>query len=303
LLEIPRRINMNMEIDTKIFEGKVYAQEKLEGLAERVGELRRRHGIEVKMGSIYLTTDPSSVLYTKIKKRKAEEIGIVFEDYLVDQKDTNRIISKITEWNVDKSFQGILVQKPSGKGGFSDEEWNEIVSAIDPGKDIDGLTYANLGHLLGTKEPSFVPATVRAVLEIINRANFDPRGKDVVIIGSSIIMGLPLGIKLIREKASVAVLNDETEDVPFYTKNAGLIVTATGINTGVPRQDWRSIVRRGDIRDGVVIIDVASPNPDVIKEEAEGKASFLTPVPNGVGPVTVTCLLENLVESVERELV
>lgn len=268
-------------------------KKKLISLAERVKKLREK-GIEIKMGSIFLTSDRGSVLYTNIKKRNAEMVGISFQDCGMEEKDMSKITSQIREWNEDDNFQGILVQKPSGENGFTNQEWDEIVSAINPKKDVDGLTCENLGHLSSTTEPSFIPATVRAVLEILKVAKFDVGGKDVVIIGSSIIMGLPLSQKLIRQEASVAVLNKKTADRLSYTRRADLIVTATG-SPGIIGVD--------DIKEGVVIIDVSSPKGDVRQKEIIGKARFYTPVPGGVGPVTVVSLLENLVESVERNLV
>jgi methylenetetrahydrofolate dehydrogenase (NADP+)/methenyltetrahydrofolate cyclohydrolase len=279
--------------ETILFDGREYAQKKLATLAERVEKLREK-GIQIKMGSIFLTSDKGSVLYTNIKKRNAEMIGTSFQDCGMEKKDMNKIINQVREWNKDDSFQGILVQKPSGDNGFNNMEWDRIISEIDPWKDIDGLTCENLGHLSSTIEPMFIPATMRAVLEIIDVAKLDVSGKDVVIIGSSIIMGLPLSQKLIREEASVAVLNKKTVDRLSYTRRADLIVTATGSP---------EIIGAKDIKKGVVIIDVSSPRGDVRQEEIMGKASFYTPVPGGVGPVTVACLLENLVESVERNLV
>lgn len=178
-------------IETQYFNGTEYADRKLVELAERVQHLKER-GIEIKMASIFLRTDKGSVSYTKIKKAKAEQIGIHFDDFGVDEKNIPLIVDQIEKWNADPMYQGILVQKPSGTDGFSDEEWDEIVSKIDPQKDIDGLVYWNLGHLLGTRKPKFLPATVKAVEYIYKEANFNPRGKNVVIIGSSIIMGLPV---------------------------------------------------------------------------------------------------------------
>lgn len=278
------------EIETKLFDGRAYAQEKLDNLSERVARLKEK-GVEIKIASIFLTADKGSVLYTNIKKKDAEMIGVTFEAFGMEEKDTQKIISIIQRLNNDQSFQGILVQKPSGKNGFSDQEWVEIISALNPKKDVDGLTHDNLGYLLSTGTPAFIPATVRAVLEIIDASKFNPRGKKVVIIGSSVILGKPLSIKLIDRKASVTVLNDESEDIPFYTTNADLIVTATGCP---------GIIGKDDIKEGVVLIDVSSPKGDVRKEEIMNKAAFYTPVPGGVGPVTVACLLENLVESVEK---
>lgn len=282
-----------VEIETRRFDGTEYANKKLLRLTGMVKELKDV-GIEIGMGSIYCKFDEGSKLYTRIKKRKAEEIGIRFEDFGVDEKNIPLIINQIEKLNNDSTIQLVLVQKPSGKDGFSDEEWDEIVSKIDPKKDVDGLVYWNLGHLLGTKEPPFLPATVRAVLEIMHEADFNPRGKNVVIIGSSIIMGLPLSVILTRQKATVSVLNDETEDVSYYTKKAKLIVTATG---GHP------IIARRNTQRGVAIIDVSSPGTDLVLDrkgnpEVLGWARFIASGRGSVGPVTVMDLLANGVESV-----
>lgn len=279
-------------IETTLFDGRDYAEKKLNNLAERVKKLREK-GIEIKMASIFLTSDRGSVLYTNIKKKSAEMIGVSFQDYGMGEKDTGKIISIIKRLNEDESCQGILVQKPSGVNDFEDREWAKIVSEVSVNKDIDGLNPINLG-LLMMNTPRFIPATVRAVLEIIKESGFNPAGKRVVIVGSSEILGRPLAMEMVNQEATVAMPHKRSGELRLDTVSADLLVTATGSP---------GIIGEEDIKEGVVIIDVSSPKGDVRKEKIMGKAAFYTPVPGGVGPVTVTCLLENLVESVERNLV
>ncbi|MGD0523467.1 MAG: tetrahydrofolate dehydrogenase/cyclohydrolase catalytic domain-containing protein [Candidatus Microgenomates bacterium] len=266
-----------------IFDGRGYAEAKRAELKQKVAELTRA-GKAPCMASIYISTDPGSVLYTRLKKQAAESVGIKFTDYDVTDKSKDEIITLIEQINSDKSVQGILVQKPSGKNDFSFSDWSEIVCTIDPRKDIDGLTPENLG-LLAIGTPRFVPATVRAVMIVVNQSGIDLLGKKAVIIGASEILGKPLSMILTDKGATVSILHGATRDISNYTAEADLLVSATG-NPG--------LIGAKDIKAGAVVIDVGAPKGDVKTEEVMEKASFLSLVPGGVGPVTISCLLTNL---------
>lgn len=266
-----------------IFDGRQYSEAKKVELKQKVAKLARS-GKYPCMASLYQSSDPGSALYTRLKKQAAESVGIRFIDYDIEGKAKDEIITLIKQINEDNLVQGILVQKPSGSNDFSSPDWSEIVTAIDPYKDIDGLTPENLGLLtIGT--PRFIPATVKAVLTVIEKSGIVLTGKKVVIIGASEILGKPLSMILTDKGATVSILHSATHNVSNYTAGADLLVSATG-NPG--------LIGAKDIKNGAVVIDVGAPKGDVKTEEVVNKASFLSPVPGGVGPVTISCLLENL---------
>lgn len=263
-----------------IFNGRQYSEAKRVELKQRVAGLSEKPC----MASLYQSSDPGSALYTRLKKQAAESIGIKFVDYDVVGKSKDEIITLIKQINQDSSVQGILVQKPSGSKDFLVSDWSEIVSTIDPGKDIDGLTPENLG-LLAIGTPRFIPATVKAVLVVVAKSGVSLSGKKVVIIGASEILGKPLSMILTDKGATVSILHMATGDIGNYTKDADLLVSATGSP---------GLIGADNIKSGAVVIDVGAPKGDVKTQEVIKIASFLSPVPGGVGPVTISCLLENL---------
>ncbi len=279
-------------MQTKIFDGRTFGQQKINNLAKEVKKLIKK-GIKPKLVSIYLTTDEGSVLYTNLKKVKAQSIGIGFEPFEIKTKNKDKIISIIKKLNKDDSVQGILIQKPSGKNDFEKEEWKEIVSSLDPRKDVDCLTPENFG-LLAIGTPRFLPATVRAVMEVLKSAGVNYEKDYIVILGASEILGKPLSIILENMGATISVLNKSTSDIRLYTQKTDVLISATGCS---------GLIRGKDIKENSIVIDVGAPRGDVITSEVIGKAKFLSPVPGGVGPMTIACLLENLVESIERNLI
>jgi methylenetetrahydrofolate dehydrogenase (NADP+)/methenyltetrahydrofolate cyclohydrolase len=276
-------------METKIFDGRTFGQQKINILAKKVERLIKK-GIQPKLASIYLAADEGSVLYTNLKKAKAELISIGFEAFEVKSKDKEKIISIIKKLNKDNKVQGILVQKPSGENDFEKEEWQEIVSSLNPQKDVDGLTPENFS-LLGSNKAKFIPATVKAVLEVLNNAQVNYQKDYFVILGASEILGKPLNIILKKMGANVSLLDKNTLNIKSYTQKADVLISATGCP---------ALIGKDDIKENSVIIDVGAPKGDVITSEVVGKARFLSPVPGGVGPMTISCLLENLVESISN---
>jgi methylenetetrahydrofolate dehydrogenase (NADP+)/methenyltetrahydrofolate cyclohydrolase len=270
---------------TEIFDGKSFAKTKKEDLITKIKILSDK-GIKPCLASIFLSEDAGSVLYTRLKGLAAEEIGINFKSFEIKNKNVEEIINIVRKLNNDPIVNGILVQKPSGENDFSDEEWAKIALSIDPKKDVDCLSPENLGLLLIGK-PRFVPATVLAVTKVLDFAKIDPNGKRVVLIGASEILGKPLSHILTDKGATVSLLHKATSDISDYSKDADILISATGNP---------SIIGKEMIKDGAVVIDVGAPNGDVKTQEVIGKASFLSPVPGGVGPMTIHCLLENLIE-------
>jgi methylenetetrahydrofolate dehydrogenase (NADP+)/methenyltetrahydrofolate cyclohydrolase len=272
---------------TTIFDGKIFAKEEKEDLKNKVIGLSEK-GIKPCLASVYLSSDPGSVLYTRLKGQAAEEIGIKFLSFEIkSNNNVSEIVSIVERLNKDESVQGILVQKPSGVNDFDSADWAKITLSISPKKDIDCLTPENLGLLLIGK-PRFIPATVMAVLKVLKSSKVEFHNKNVVLIGASEILGKPLSHILTDMGSTVSLLHRKTGDISKYTKEADILISATG-EPGIIGKDL--------IKDNSVVIDVGAPNGDVRTQEVLGKVSFLSPVPGGVGPMTINCLLENLINS------
>ncbi|MBU2036479.1 bifunctional 5,10-methylenetetrahydrofolate dehydrogenase/5,10-methenyltetrahydrofolate cyclohydrolase, partial [Patescibacteria group bacterium] len=239
------------------------------------------------LASVYLSADPGSVLYTRLKGQAAKEVGIKFLSFKINSNNVSEIISIVERLNKDNSVHGILVQKPSGSNDFKNEEWAKIALSISPQKDFDCLSPENLGLLL-IGNPRFIPATVLSVLKVLEFSKVNLNGKKIVIIGTSEILGKPLSHILTDKGATVSLLHKKTSDISNYSKEADILISATG-EPGIIGKDL--------VKENSIIIDVGAPNGDVKTEEVLGKVSFLSPVPGGVGPMTIQSLLENLINS------
>ena len=271
---------------TVIFDGKLFAKDRKESLANKVKSLSEK-GIVPCLASVYLSSDPGSVLYTRLKGQAAKEVGINFLSFEINSKNISEIDSIVEKLNKDDSVHGILVQKPSGSNDFTNSEWAEITLLIDPEKDVDCLSPENLGLLL-IGSPRFIPATVLGVLKVLDFSKVNLNGKKVVIIGASEILGKPLSHILTDKGATVSLLHKKTGNLSNYSRNADIVISATG----EPR-----IIGKDLVKEDSIVIDVGAPNGDVKTEEMKDRVSFLSPVPGGVGPMTIYCLLENLVNS------
>ena len=279
-----------------LFEGKKFAKEKERVLKRKVEALRQK-GVRPKLVSILADDSKESALYVFLKAKFAQQIGVIFDihQFAVGTK-TKEIVAGIQKANADSSVHGIMIQLPV-------ENQGEILQAISPAKDVDCLTEENLG-LIVIGKPRFLPATVKAVMEIVKYAlghlghMFEEekwlRGKTICIIGASIIVGKPLSIILSDLGATVIICRSTTGKLAEFTQKADVLVSATGAI---------DLVKKEMVKTGAIVIDVGISKllrdgkfrvvGDVSKDVLE-KTSFLTPVPGGVGPVTVACLFENL---------
>ncbi|MFH1971180.1 MAG: bifunctional 5,10-methylenetetrahydrofolate dehydrogenase/5,10-methenyltetrahydrofolate cyclohydrolase [Patescibacteria group bacterium] len=271
---------------TVIFDGKAFTKEKKAELVNKV-KILLKNGIKPCLTSVYLSSDPGSVLYTKLKGQAAKEVGIKFLSFEIGSNNVTEIIPIVERLSKDSSVHGILVQKPSGNNDFKNEEWAEITLSISPQKDIDCLTPENLGLLL-IGSPRFIPATVLGVLKVLEFSKVDLNGKKIVIVGASEILGKPLSHILTDRGATVSLLHKSTSDISIYSKEADILISATG-DPGIIGKDI--------VKENSIVIDVGAPNGDVNTQEVLEKVSFLSPVPGGVGPMTIHCLLENLIDS------
>ena len=273
-----------------VFAGKKLALKKENELARRVVGFKKKFGRVPKLVAIQVGENPASELYLKMKKQAAGRVGIDFEvEKFPSLVGLTLLLHRIRVNNKNPRVDGIMVQLPLPEKLGTDNSKLEVLGSIEPTKDVDCLTPENLGRLLMGK-PRFLPATVRAVIEIIGEALGSPAGKNVVIVGGSNIVGKPLAMVLSNLGATVTVCRSKTKDLGSFTRRAEILVSATSIS---------GLIKAKMVKRGAIVIDVGSPKGDVDFEEVKKVASFITPVPGGVGPITVVCLLENVLEAAQ----
>ena len=251
---------------------------------------------ETKPGlvDIQIGNDEASNIYIASKKKAAENLGINFHHvHFVDGTNEEEIINKILELNNDDSINGILIQLPLPKG--YDEK--KLINYINPDKDVDGLTELNMGKLfLGKK--CLVSCTPSGVLELLKYKNIKIEGKHVVIVGRSNLVGKPLIELFLKENATVTVCHSKTEDLANYTKQADILVVAVG---------KKHLIKEDMIKENSIIIDVGINREngkiygDVDFDNVLSKVKYITPVPGGVGPMTIAMLLNNVVLSYKKQ--
>lgn len=261
-----------------IFDGRKFAADKEEKLAKKVLDLKSR-GIYPHLASIIVGNNPASAMYVGMKKKRAEAIGIQVSVYKVDIKDKKEDVIKLIEFlNNDSDFTGVMIQMPI-PGNLAQYE-QEFVDLIDAKKDVDGLR----------KDSKFLHPTSKAVLEIIDYAlsldsKFQIPDSTICVVGATGMVGKPLTERLKVNGYKVIKCNSKTEDLKGRTLQGDIVISATGIP---------NIIKGDMVKKGTIVIDVGSPKGDVDFENVKDIASFITPVPGGVGPVTISCLLENL---------
>ena len=280
-------------MSAKIIDGKQVAARCREELKQQVAALRAR-GIIPGLAVILVGEDPASQVYVRNKHRACEELGIHSEQYTLSA-DTDRqtLLDLITELNGREEIDGILVQLPLP--GHLDQK--EILSAIDPAKDVDSFHPQNVGRLV-IGDYFFVPCTPSGILTLIDSAGVDLTGKECVVIGRSNIVGKPMALMLLHRNATVTVCHSKTRDLPSVTRRADVLISAVG-KAGFVTADM--------VKPGAVVIDVGMNRNqagklcgDVDFESVSRVAGYLTPVPGGVGPMTITMLLRSTVLSAQN---
>jgi methylenetetrahydrofolate dehydrogenase (NADP+)/methenyltetrahydrofolate cyclohydrolase len=288
----------------KIISGAEVAAEIRQELKSRVKKIRGK-GITPALAVVLVGEDPASISYVTAKARGADEIGM-YEETIRLPADTSEkmVIDTVERLNKDEKFHGLLVQIPLPK--HIDTE--KVISAISPEKDVDGSHPVNIGKAL-RGEPCPLPCTPHGVQEILIRSGNSPEGKHVVICGRSNLVGKPLAAILMQKKkganATVTICHTGTKDIGYFSRQADILVAAMG----APKTITADMVK-----DGAVVIDVGVNRiedktrekgfrlvGDVDFDTVKEKASTITPVPGGVGPMTVTMLLMNTVEAAERK--
>ena len=283
---------------SQIISGKEIAAKIRAEVAEEVFKLRAANGRPPKLVVIQVGDNPASSTYVRNKKKACEECGIECEDiHLPKEISQFELISKIVEINLDDTVDGILVQLPLPE--HIDER--TVVDKIDPNKDVDGFTLSNAGKLL-TGEDCTLPCTPAGVIELLRSTGVNLASKNAVVIGRSNIVGKPMALLLQRENMNVTMLHSKTsqEDMEFYCRHADVVVVATGHeNTLTDRHFYGG--------KNPIIIDVGinrgadgKLHGDVSEEVKAKWSSYYSPVPGGVGPLTIAMLLKNVVTSAER---
>ncbi len=282
----------------RILDGNALAKTLREGFAARVAALAAR-GQRPGLVVILVGEDPASQVYVRNKVGACETAGMYSEKLVyAPDVDPRRVLDKIAELNADPRVHGILVQLPLP--GHFDEA--SILEAIAPEKDVDGFHAENVGAL-AQGNPRFIPCTPYGVMKMLEQAGVNLAGKEAVIVGRSNIVGKPMAMLLLAQSATVTVCHSRTRDLAFHTRRADVLVAAVG----------RPKMITGDmIKPGAVVIDVGinrlPPEQggklcgDVDFESCKEVASFITPVPGGVGPMTITMLLANTIEAAERKV-
>lgn len=276
----------------EIISGKVVSAAKCEEIKNRVAELNNK-GKQVGLAVIIVGNNSASRVYVNNKKKACEEVGINSYEYALPEETTQEeLLELIKELNTNDEVNGILCQLPLPS--HIDEQ--AVINAIDPKKDVDAFHPFNVGHIM-IGDYTFLPCTPAGIMEMLKYYNISVNGKKCVVIGRSNIVGKPMAMLLLKENGTVEICHSRTENLKEETLSADILVAAVG------KADF---VTADMVKDGAVVIDVGMNRNsegklcgDVCFEEVEKKASFITPVPGGVGPMTITMLLENTVRAVE----
>ncbi|GAA7645159.1 bifunctional methylenetetrahydrofolate dehydrogenase/methenyltetrahydrofolate cyclohydrolase FolD [Helicobacter pylori] len=248
-----------------------------------------------KLAVILVGKDPASITYVNMKIKACERVGMDFDLKTLQENITEaKLLSLIKDYNTDQNISGVLVQLPLPRH----IDTKMILEAIDPSKDVDGFHPLNIGKLCTQKE-SFLPATPMGVMRLLEHYHIGIKGKDVAIIGASNIIGKPLSMLMLNAGASVSVCHILTKDISFYTQNADIVCV------GVGKPD---LIKASMLKKGAVVVDIGINHlndgrivGDVDFNNAQKVAGFITPVPKGVGPMTIVSLLENTLIAFEKQ--
>ncbi|ARI77100.1 bifunctional methylenetetrahydrofolate dehydrogenase/methenyltetrahydrofolate cyclohydrolase FolD [Halobacillus mangrovi] len=279
-------------MSAEVIYGKQLAEELRQEMKKEVSELHK-HNIHPKLVVVIIGQDPASMSYVKGKQRASEKIGLDSELMeLPESTSEKELLDLIDQLNQDQTVHGILVQLPLP----NHIEDQKVIEAINPEKDVDGFHPINVGRLL-TGQETFYPCTPYGIMVMLKRANITIEGKHVVIIGRSNLVGKPVGQLLLNENATVTHCHSRTKNLRDHTKQADILIVAAG---------KAGLISGDDIEEGTIVIDVGvnrvdgKLTGDVDFESASEKASHITPVPKGVGPMTITMLLHNTIKAAKR---
>ena len=272
----------------KIIYGKEVAEKFLTGVNKKIKESKEKPGLAI----VLVGKNPASEIYVNFKEKKAKEVGLYFERFNLDENvSQDGLLRIIDDINQNRKIHGMIVQLPLPK--HIDEKL--VVDSILPHKDADGFTPLNLGNLVND-DNRMLPATARACLELIKSTGQKIAGKNAVVVGRSTIVGKPTALLLLQENATVTVCHSKTKNLKEHTKNADILVVACG---------KAKLIKKDMVKPGAIVIDVGInriPNGlvgDVDFDGVKEVAGYITPVPGGVGPMTIAMLLDNTLKAME----
>jgi methylenetetrahydrofolate dehydrogenase (NADP+)/methenyltetrahydrofolate cyclohydrolase len=281
-------------VPAQIIDGKALAQTIREGIAEEVRLLEKDTGIKPGLAAVLVGDDPASAVYVRNKRIACEKAGLYPEEHLLPVSTTQEALLKlIHQLNVDSRIHGILVQLPLPQGIDS----QAILQAVSPEKDVDGFHPVNVGRLVAG-DPVFIPCTPKGVIQMIDSTGQDIVGKRAVVIGRSNIVGKPVAMLLLHRHATVTICHSRTKDLPGVVREADILIAAIGKPL---------FVIPDMVKEGAIVIDVGINRladgklvGDVDFDRVKERAGWITPVPGGVGPMTIAMLLHNTLESAKR---
>lgn len=281
----------------EILDGKKLAKSVRQKLSAEVADLTRKTGKAPRMVNVIIGDEHGSCSYAKSQKRGAEELGISYDLLSLRQGITeDELVDEIRALNADPDIHGIMIHKPVP----AQIDYRRIANHVNTEKDLEGINVANIGKMV-IGETRLIPCTPASVMEHLKSTGMSLRGKEAVIVGASEIVGKPLSLLLLNEMVTVSICHIATSQagrLAEHVRRAEILIVAVG-KAGLITGDM--------VREGAVVIDVGINNKDgqvvgdVVFEEVEKKASFITPVPGGVGPVTVAMLMRNAVEAYKMQ--
>ena len=299
MLKLRRGIKMSpgVYVTAKILDGKALAQEIRSEVAAGVAEMQRNHGVTPGLAAVLVGDDPASAIYVRNKRKACDEVGMVSDTIcLPGNSTTEKVLEAVDDLNKNPRFHGILVQLPLP----TQVDELAVIESIDPDKDVDGLHPFNVGKLVQGRA-DFIPGTPAGIQQILLRSGHDPSGTNVVVCGRSDIVGKPMALLLMQRahgaNATVTVCHTHTKNMEEITSQADILVAAIGSPNAITADM---------VKEGAIVIDVGINritdnsrkrgyrlNGDVNFAEVSEKASAITPVPGGVGPMTIAMLLVN----------
>ena len=277
-------------------DGKAFSQVILEKIREEHNQLKEKYGKQAGLAVVIVGNNPASQVYVRNKMKACENVGFYSENIELDENISEKeLLQEIDKLNKNDRINGILVQLPLP----SHINELKIIDSISPEKDVDGFHVANIGKMVIGDETGFLSCTPYGIMQLLEEYKIEIAGKDAVIIGRSNIVGKPMALMLIQKGATVQVCNSRTKDLRKKLNDADIIIVAAG----VPK-----LLKKEDVKEGAVVIDVGINRidgkicGDVDYEEVLEKASYITPVPGGVGPMTIASLIKNTFKSYKNSL-
>lgn len=274
-----------------IIDGNKIAQEVRQQVREEALDFKEKTGIVPGLAVILVGEDHASQVYVGRKAKACAEVGFLSREYKLPADTSEaKLLKIISELNADQVIHGILVQLPLPQHIST----NKIIVAIDPQKDVDGFHPYNVGGLV-SGNPLFVPCTPKGIMELISRTGIKLAGKEAVVVGRSNIVGKPMALLLLAQHATVTICHSRTKDLPAVTRRADVLIAAVG---------KAEMIKANMIKEGAVVIDVGVNRlangklvGDVAFNEVAPKVSYITPVPGGVGPMTIAMLMKNTLDA------